>query len=369
MLTKAIPLEIVDLKEAPSGERTFTAYASTFGNTDHGGDVIEKGAFAKSLKARSFRPLLWQHQQFSPIGIEKSLREDNKGLLGTWQLLMGGPADYAYECLKAGAVRAMSIGYMPDQFTYDDGGDVRILKAVDLLENSVVSLPMNEQAQVTGVKSRFCPDCGTAIEAKATWDTAYVNALPDSAFALVYTDADGNKQRKLPHHDAEGKLDSAHLNNAMSRCPQMTGVTDAQRAKAQAHLDSHKGKTDDVYDVDDDHSHSGLILPDLDLDTSFEDLISQVSKYVTVGVDEAEALQARRQSDQRELSEAHIAALSAFEAQLKDYLPRLGVILRAPTPVTPPVAPVKADSNGSADGLALRLELARRRLRRAGVQV
>ncbi|MBU2177619.1 MAG: hypothetical protein KJ556_21210, partial [Gammaproteobacteria bacterium] len=52
----------------------------------------------------------------------------------------------------------------------------------------------------------------------------------------------------LPYKDADGAVDVAHLRNALARAPQMTGVTEAQRAKAiqvlqaaaKTHLKSYK---------------------------------------------------------------------------------------------------------------------------------
>ena len=137
MLYKSTPLELVEIKAGSDGSMQFTAYASTFNNKDHGGDVITKGAFAETLAARKFRPLLWQHDMREPIGIEKSLKEDGKGLLGTWHLVDTQRGQDAYKLLKAGAVRSMSIGYIPSEFAFEDGGDTRLLNKVDLLENSV----------------------------------------------------------------------------------------------------------------------------------------------------------------------------------------------------------------------------------------
>jgi len=151
--TKAVPLEIVELKAGSDGWQ-FSAYASTFRNRDAGGDVILPGAFDRTLKMRDWRPLLWQHDQRQPIGIEKSLKTDDHGLLGTWELIDAGPGEYAYKALKKGAVRSMSIGYVPEEIEYDETGDSRLLVSIELYENSVVSLPMNEQALVTGVKNR-----------------------------------------------------------------------------------------------------------------------------------------------------------------------------------------------------------------------
>ena len=50
---------------------TFEGYGSVFGNKDLGNDVIEAGAFAKSLKRRKPQnvKLLYQHKSDMPIGV------------------------------------------------------------------------------------------------------------------------------------------------------------------------------------------------------------------------------------------------------------------------------------------------------------
>lgn len=184
---RATPLELVEIKADSGGTMSFSAYASTFNNKDHGGDVIQKGAFKDSLKQRGFRPLLWQHNMDQPIGIEKSLREDSKGLLGTWELADTERGVEAYKLLKMGAVRSMSIGYIPKDWEYEREGDepewmaTRILKAVDLLENSVVSLPMNEQAQVQSVKKMVEDAVRAALSQKSGDGKPDDEQKPDSA--------------------------------------------------------------------------------------------------------------------------------------------------------------------------------------------
>lgn len=181
----ATPIEVVEMKAAPGTAGQFTAYASTFGGVDHGGDTIQKGAFTASLKARSFRPLLWQHDMREPIGIEKSLREDTKGLIGTWELVDTQRGRDAYALLKAGAVRSMSIGFFPTKWEFQsepaDGDVTRILKEIDLLENSVVSIPMNDQAQVQSVKHAEHCDLCASIEAQKLREQQLetVEDLPD----------------------------------------------------------------------------------------------------------------------------------------------------------------------------------------------
>jgi HK97 family phage prohead protease/HK97 family phage major capsid protein len=80
------------------------------------------------------------------------------------------------------------------------------------------------------------------IETRAEWDTAYINDLPDSAFACI--DAGGEKDaegktvprslRHFPHHNAAGEVDRAHLANARARHAQ-----DGTAACGGDHLASH----------------------------------------------------------------------------------------------------------------------------------
>lgn len=131
----------------------FEGYLSTFGNVDNGGDVIVKGAFAKSLQSR-MPSLLWQHDMNEPIGVFKEVREDEIGLYVKGCL----PRDDDFVAgrvipqMKVGSVKTMSIGYYANDYEYDADG-VRVLKEVTLLEGSLVTIPMNDMAKVSGFKS------------------------------------------------------------------------------------------------------------------------------------------------------------------------------------------------------------------------
>ena len=155
METKAIPFELEEVKARGDEGWSFSGYASTFDNVDYGGDVVIRGAFTKSL-ARRVPKLLWQHDMFEPIGKILSLNEDDHGLHGEFLLSRTARGHDAYQLLKDGAIDSMSIGYIPESDTKTIDG-VRQLKAVDLLEISLVSLPMNEEARVTAVKAADPP--------------------------------------------------------------------------------------------------------------------------------------------------------------------------------------------------------------------
>ena len=73
----------------------------------------------------------------------------------------------------------------------------------------------------------------------ATWSRQYIGHLPDSAFAAIETTPEGKKVRHLPHHDARGNLDVAHLCNALSRFNQVKWRDPSSAELARQHLRDH----------------------------------------------------------------------------------------------------------------------------------
>lgn len=78
-------------------------------------------------------------------------------------------------------------------------------------------------------------------EEKAELDTHTRGNLPDSAFAAVWTDAQGNKQRKLPYKHEDGSLDHAHWENALARINQ-TDMPSNVKAEAHKKLEAARPK-------------------------------------------------------------------------------------------------------------------------------
>ena len=132
-------------------EGTFEGLAAVYGNIDLGGDVIEPGAFAKTLTDRGGEiPILWQHDPREPIGLGK-LNDTSQGLSVQGQLVLESPvAAKAHALMKARVLRGLSIGYDDIKSKIVDG--IRHLSEIKLFECSLVSFPMNELAQVSAVK-------------------------------------------------------------------------------------------------------------------------------------------------------------------------------------------------------------------------
>lgn len=150
--------------KALAEDGTFEGIAAVFGNRDLGGDVIEEGAFTATLAAKQGKrfPLLWQHDSKEAIGAVIAA-ETKAGLVVKGKLSLAvGKAREAYELLKDGAISGLSIGY--ETVKEKVAGSTRYLKEVRLWEVSLVTFPMNELAQVTGVKAAEA-DWSPVIEA------------------------------------------------------------------------------------------------------------------------------------------------------------------------------------------------------------
>lgn len=154
-LTKSIDLDLKSLTDTGR----FSGYGSVFGNVDKGGDVVEFGAFGKSLElwAKSDRsvPTLWQHKTDEPIGAWSNLTEDKHGLLGDSDLWIDDApyARIAHKGMKTKTITGLSIGYRIKRDSYDKKTGVTTLHELDLVEISVVTNPMNDAARMTDVKS------------------------------------------------------------------------------------------------------------------------------------------------------------------------------------------------------------------------
>jgi HK97 family phage prohead protease len=148
----------IEAKFAPD-TGAIEGYGAVFGNVDRHGDVVRPGAFAKSLaehKAADTRPImLWAHDTRRPIGVWDSLIEDSRGLKVAGQLnLETRDGQEARALLKQGALSGLSIGYRvaPGGAEIDRKTGVRNLRDLELWEVSLVTLPSNGLARVSGVK-------------------------------------------------------------------------------------------------------------------------------------------------------------------------------------------------------------------------
>lgn len=167
--------EIKDITE--SGMVTF--YAAVFGNEDYGGDVIEAGAFKKTLQ-ENFRNIrhFKHHNPSLMVGVIKEMSEDSYGLLVKSKLILDtqlGKETYAEYRAMADANKSLdhSIGYRTIKSENDAMNETRRLKELKLMEvSSLTEWGMNPLAQTVSVKNLEQLDFN-----KLLTEQKYLNAL------------------------------------------------------------------------------------------------------------------------------------------------------------------------------------------------
>lgn len=159
---KTIEFELENYDEE---EGVFSGYGAVFSNIDSGGDIIEPGAFTKTIAEGVGRVkiLSGHNEALLPIGIPVELREDAKGLYIRGKISDTALGRDVKTLIKDGVLCELSIGYDPIQFEYDADG-IRHLREVKLWEISVVTWAMNDQAIITGYKA---DDTAARMEAAA----------------------------------------------------------------------------------------------------------------------------------------------------------------------------------------------------------
>lgn len=117
----------------------FAGYAAVFDRPDRGGDIIRPGAFTEALKAAGEVPLLWQHKAGEVVGRIEHLSEDKRGLRVIARV----------DRRDVSVGTGLSFGYRVREAT---SGVHRELRALDLVEVSLVARPMQPKARVHAIE-------------------------------------------------------------------------------------------------------------------------------------------------------------------------------------------------------------------------
>jgi uncharacterized protein len=196
---KAAPLRL----KALADDGVFEGYGSIFNVVDSVGDVVAPGAYAATLArhaSEGTRPKgLWQHDPSRPILTWLDLREDDRGLWCKGRLILEvEQAREAHALMKAGELDGLSIGFectevefarpedyeqkfgyglAPMPYAMPAGSQVRVLKAVDLWEVSIVTFPACAPARVEAVKAAPPRDLSRVVAAIARRQAALAACL------------------------------------------------------------------------------------------------------------------------------------------------------------------------------------------------
>lgn len=132
---------------------TFEGRLSPYGEVDSYGDVVDQGAYVKTLKDQgNTRMILWQHRGGEPIG-SMTLEDRADGLWCKGTLELEDPiAKRAYFWIKKGIISGLSIGFESVKDVVENG--IRHLKEIKLFEGSIVTFPAADSARIISVRGK-----------------------------------------------------------------------------------------------------------------------------------------------------------------------------------------------------------------------
>jgi HK97 family phage prohead protease len=211
-----VPFEVKELKEVTDNDIKYgliKGYGSTFGNIDETDDIIEKGAFKKTLKDHKKRNrqirMMWQHDRLELIGGWDKYKEDDRGLLVEGKInLEVQRGKEAYALAKQGVLSDLSIGFSASstEWIKKNGRDIRVLKEIELFEISPVGNPANREAMITDVKGAVpFSDLPLASRERA-WDST-------AAIKRVRAFTDSEEEASSRYRRAFFLLDSSEFKN------------------------------------------------------------------------------------------------------------------------------------------------------------
>lgn len=191
-----------EVKQVDEEEGIIEGYAATFGgDPDSYGDIIDAGAFTKTLKENKDNIVsLFNHNIQEPIGLPE-LKQDSKGLFVRIHLVRGVQrAEETLLLAKAQVIRRLSIGF--DTIKQKMSGGIRHLQELKLYDASPVVFAANLNAVITEVKGatsygnlpladRERPwDAGAAIKRIKAWAGGDDIDWPKYRKAFFWYDAD-----------------------------------------------------------------------------------------------------------------------------------------------------------------------------------
>jgi HK97 family phage prohead protease len=161
---------VLTVKAVEEDQRIIHGVATT-PNPDRVGDIVEP----LGVQFKNPMPLLHQHDHDKPVGTVTFDKPTKDGITFEARLPKieePGPlrdrVETAWGEIKAGLVRAVSIGFRALEYSWMDEGGIRFI-ATEVLELSLVSVPANADAVISTIKSIDAPLlAATGKEPKAT---------------------------------------------------------------------------------------------------------------------------------------------------------------------------------------------------------
>jgi hypothetical protein len=134
--------------KALDDDGNITGIAVGYGDADHGGDIVARGAV--QLEGRKSLPMLLHHDRTRPVGVWTEFQDQPDGLHVKGRFSTSRAGTEAREDVKGGIITGLSMGFRTLKHRLE--GKSRHLLQVGLHEISLVTVPMNNRTRVISVK-------------------------------------------------------------------------------------------------------------------------------------------------------------------------------------------------------------------------
>lgn len=143
------------VKDVDTVQGIVSGYFSKFGNKDSDGDIIQKGAYAKTIQ-ENFKRIkhLLDHDRTKAVGVIQELKEDDYGL---YYVSKAGRHTLGQDFLKMaedGIITEHSVTIVPIKQKQSEELKANIITEVKMMEGSSLQFwGANEMTPIVGVKS------------------------------------------------------------------------------------------------------------------------------------------------------------------------------------------------------------------------
>lgn len=155
---------VLTIKAIQDHQRVIEGVAST-PSVDRVGDIVEPLGAKFTLPM----PLLWQHRHEEPVGHVTAAKATKDGITIKAKFAkieepgeLKNMVDKAWQAVKAGLVRGLSIGFKPTEWSFLGDGDGIRYSAWQWFELSLVTVPAQQEAQISVIKSLDADHLGAA---------------------------------------------------------------------------------------------------------------------------------------------------------------------------------------------------------------
>lgn len=180
----------LEIKAVDETRRVITGVATT-PNVDRVGDIIDP----LGVEFDNPLPFLWMHDHTMPVGECRFSKPTKDGIAFEAEFVSPDTVEsatlkdrlqLAWDSVKTGLVRAVSVGFRPLEWAFIDGGGIRYDKS-EVYELSGVVVPANADALISGVKSLYGAtdiDIVKALDAEARRE----HGIPDPEIPVEPTE-------------------------------------------------------------------------------------------------------------------------------------------------------------------------------------